>query len=236
MNTKKIKWLTLSLVLALLFPSCQSEPIFIGEGGSGENPILTGNEPLCEEGIISFHLEVLPLIVSNCAYSGCHDAATAEEGVVLDSYQNIRKEVRPGKPNDSELYKSLIEPGDDIMPPPPNTPLSNADIQLVKDWINQGAENTICGIPCDPELSSFTADIAPLIRTYCQGCHSNATQQGNINLEGYDNIKPYIEDGSFLGSIKQEAGYAAMPPSGNPLSECRVMQIEKWISEGALNN
>lgn len=236
MNNKTSFWMILGFSLSLLFQACQSEPIFIGEEGTGDDPPIYNNEPPCAEGVISFQAQVLPLIISNCAYSGCHDAATAEEGIVLDSYQNIRREVKPGKPNDSELYESITDSGDEIMPPPPNAPLSSSDIQLIKSWINQGAENTICGLPCDPELSAFGSNIAPLVRTHCQGCHSNASQQGNVNLEGYDNIKTYIEDGSFLGSIKHEAGYAVMPPSGNPLSDCQISQIEKWISEGATNN
>ena len=44
---------------------------------------------------ICFKRDILPIFNSNCAVSGCHNKTKAEEGYILDSYQNIvRKGIR----------------------------------------------------------------------------------------------------------------------------------------------
>ena len=239
MDFTKISASLLACFGFLFFMQCTTDPI-APVGGIPPNTVTVqdpGEEDLCPQGVISFQHEVLPLLISNCAYSGCHDKITAEDGIVLDSYENVIKEVKPNDPGNSELYESIIETDpDDIMPPPPAAPLTNAEINLIRDWINQGAQNTTCGTACDSLAASFAADIAPMMKTYCQGCHNNNRKDGNINLEGYNNIKLIALDGSLVGSIKHDILYAKMPPTGSKLSDCRVAQVEKWIAEGALNN
>jgi len=231
---------TITATLVVII-SCTTDPI-VGPNTIINNPPIPpvqdpGQENLCAEGIISFQHQVLPIMVSACAYSGCHDAITAEDDVVLDTYENIRKEITPGYPNDSELYESIVENDpEDIMPPPPASPLTKEQISIIYDWIMQGAENTNCGTVCDPNQSSFAQDIFPLLQDYCIGCHNSARTDGNVNLENYNEIIPYVDNGSLIGTIQHAEFFIAMPPSGSKMSDCRVAQIEKWIAEGAENN
>lgn len=223
--------------LMLFFGACKSEPI-IPDGGI-QIPIEQdpGDENPCPEGVISFQHEVLPIMISACAYSGCHDAATAEDDVVLDSYENVIKEVTPGDPNDSELYESITETDqDDIMPPPPASPLTSAQIRTIKDWISQGAENTNCGAPCDSTASSFASDIFPLLQNYCIGCHNVTRADGNVDIDSYDKIIPYVENGQLVGTMAHEPLFIKMPPGGSKVSDCRIAQVQKWINEGAQDN
>jgi len=225
-------------VLAVItFHACHTEPLLpngyvppaLGGGGS--------EEP-CPPGVVSFQEEVLPILVSNCAQSGCHDAQSREEGYVLDSYENVmRKGVKPGNAKDSKIYKSITDYGDDdFMPPPPAEPLNSEEVALIRDWINQGALNTTCGAPCNPDAASFAADVYPTLQRSCIGCHNNTRQDGNVNLEGYANVQAYALNGKLLGTIRHEPGFAPMPPSGNPLNDCRIQQITNWINDGAPNN
>jgi mono/diheme cytochrome c family protein len=227
--------LALSLALA-----CTTDPIIPADYVIDNPPVIPvqdpGIEDLCEEGIISFQHQVLPIMVSACAYSGCHDAATAEEGIVLDTYENIRKEVKPGDPNDSELYESITDDEDDIMPPPPAERLSSEQLAIIKKWIEQGAEETTCGTACDPTSSSYKVDIYPVLKNYCVGCHSVARADGNVKLDSYDDVVYYANNGTLLGTIRHDDYYVAMPPSGSKISNCKINQIEKWIAEGAKNN
>lgn len=223
-------------LLLLFFSACITDPVIPPEGIYIPPPTQDpGEENICVDGVISFEHQVLPIMVSACAYSGCHDVLTAEEGVILDTYENVRKEVSPGNPNDSELYKSITE-GGDIMPPPPAMLLTGEQIGIIREWIVQGAPNTDCGTACDSTLTSFSMDIYPLLLDYCVGCHSSSRQDGGVDLSSYDKVTPYVNNGALLGTIREEQYYPIMPPSGSSFSLCRINQIQKWITEGAQNN
>ena len=230
MNRRRIIYAAVMLLWVLA--ACVTTPIL-------PDSLLTQNvedEVPCPEGIVSFKYEVLPLVVSSCAFEGCHDAISREEGIVLDSYENIMKEVKPGDPNDSELYEYLLESGDDIMPPRPYEPLSDENIALIKRWIEQGAKNTTCGDGCVPDAASFSENVMPTIQNFCVGCHYDNNLQGEVNLQDYDFVKEYVDNGQLMGTIEHLAGHNPMPPSGNKLSDCRITQIQNWIDAGAQNN
>ena len=186
-SIKKLSCVGIVASLCCCIISCKTDPIIPAGGIPVLPPIQDpGIENLCEVDVISFQHEVLPILVSSCAYSGCHDVATAEDDIILDSYVNVIKEVRPGKPNNSELYEYIVETDpDDIMPPPPAAPLTTDQITLIRDWILQGALDTDCGVACDSTQTSFAANIFPLLQDYCIGCHNSNRMDGMVNLESY---------------------------------------------------
>jgi len=223
----------------LLFSSCKTDPVVPVGGVPIEGPTVQdpGEDNICENGVISFQHQVLPLMISGCAYSGCHDAVTVEDGVVLNNYENVMKEVSPGNPNDSELYEYIIETDpDDIMPPPPAAKFTTEQISIIRQWIEQGAENTDCGTPCDSTQTSFASDIFPLLQDYCIGCHNSTRSDGNVDIDNYNKIIPYVNNGALIATIVHDPLYPKMPPSGSKLSNCRISQIQKWINEGAQDN
>lgn len=192
----------------------------------------------CSENLISFKFQVHPILVSNCAQSGCHNSKDKEEGISVETYEDVMKEIRPGNANRSEHYKSITEDpdDDDIMPERPRDPLLASEIKIIGDWINQGAGNTDCALPCDATATSFKENIQPLFKTYCYGCHQANDQQGNVSMEDYEHILDYVRDGSLLGSMKHERDYDAMPLYLDKMTDCQIAQVENWITEGALNN
>lgn len=203
----------------------------------GNNPDLSSKDP-CHPDTVYFENDVLPLIVSSCATSGCHDAITAEEDVVLDNYKNIMKEVKKGNAKKSELYKVLSESGDERMPPPPYASFTNQQKQLIGDWIDQGAIENKCQGECDTTVFTFSGGIQPIINKYCVGCHNSNSKQGNVALHTYDLVKLSADDGSLLGSIKGD-GFELMPPgdpSSNRVPDCQITVIEKWIKNNAPND
>ena len=188
---------------------------------------------------IYFQQQVLPILVSNCAMSGCHDDATHKEGVVLTSYQKVMAttEVRPGNPGNSKLYKVIVDPDPgDRMPEPPQNPLTQQQIQVIYAWIQQGAQNLVCENMCDSSLFTFSGAIQPLIQSKCQGCHSGVNAQGGIDISTYQLLKAKVIDGKLWGSINQLPGYSPMPKNGAKLSDCEIKQFQKWIAAGSLNN
>jgi hypothetical protein len=73
------------------------------------------------------------------------------------------------------------------------------------------------------------------------GCHSSTYSAYGINLEGYAALKSFISVTAnnklrFLGCMKQTGTYLKMPKNSNPLSTCKITQIEAWINQGMLNN
>ncbi len=89
---------------------------------------------------------------------------------------------------------------------------------------------------CDTTNVSYSADLLPILEGQCLGCHNNSSQQGNVNLEGYDNVRAYAQNGRLYGSIAWLNGYAAMPPAGSQLPSCTIEMFKAWIDARAPNN
>lgn len=204
------------------------------------NPIDTGSRPDSTGtgigGAICFESDVLPVFQSNCAKSGCHDVTSAEEEYVLDSYDNILKRgIKKGNAAESKLYKVLLETGGDRMPQPPSAPLATLQIQRIAQWINEGAKNTTgCNASCDTTRFAFSANVLPILRNYCTGCHNATTANGNVVLSTYDGVKTVTS--SLPGVIQWLPGYKAMPQPGSKMPDCDIKVVLKWIKAGALNN
>jgi uncharacterized membrane protein len=182
---------------------------------------------------ICFERDILPIFNSKCAMSGCHDAATAAEGYDLSTYSKIVGDgIVKGKPGKSEIYEE-IEDGE--MPPKGYTKLTDAEKQLLYDWIADGAKNGInCAVKCDSAVSGFTAVIQPMMTKYCVGCHAYPNASAQVELSGYIGVKNAINQG-LLKSL-DHSGYYPMPKGGAKLSDCEINQVRNWIQRGAPND
>lgn len=89
---------------------------------------------------------------------------------------------------------------------------------------------------CDTAAITYSGTIQSILNESCISCHSAASAQGNVVLEGYSLLKVYVDDGSFLGAVTHGSGYSPMPKGGNKLSDCKISQIQTWIAAGAPNN
>ncbi|OWY24271.1 hypothetical protein C7N43_32335 [Sphingobacteriales bacterium UPWRP_1] len=201
----------------------------------------TGGTP-CQPGVVYFENDVLPILLSNCAYSGCHNAQSHKEGVILDNYNHVMNtgEIEPFDPSESKLYKVITENDeDDIMPPPPAAPLSNDQIAIISQWILQGALNNACDENaggCNTVNVSYSATVKPIIQNYCGGCHSGSAPLGGVLLTNYAQISAAALSGSLVGSLKGTAGYVPMPFQQPPLNQCYIDRIEAWVNDGAPYN
>ncbi len=188
---------------------------------------------------ICFESDILPLFISNCAKSSCHDAASKNEGFQLDSYANIIvKDFTKGNASNTKIFKVLNETSPSkIMPQPPNTPLTADQKALIEKWINDGAANTTnCTTGCDTAKFTYTAAIKPILQTNCYGCHSGtATSGSGIMLDSYTGVKAMVDANKFYPSISHTGGIP-MPQGGAKISDCKITQVKKWIDAGALNN
>jgi hypothetical protein len=183
-----------------------------------------------------FSRDILPVLNSKCATSGCHDQLTHREGYIFSSYSTTMTAVSPGNPNDSKLYEVIkYQSGEEKMPPSGSPQLTTAEIDSIAAWISYGALDQFCGEVCDTiNPVTFNGTIWPIMQSSCTGCHSGASPQGGVSLASYSNVAAAAANGSLMNSLK---GYGVTKmPLGGSFSICRIRQFEIWINNGYLNN
>jgi uncharacterized membrane protein len=195
----------------------------------------------CNPDSVYFSLQILPILVSNCAMDNCHSNNNPEEGINLTTYSKVMTtaDIKPGQLT-GDLWEAINETDPDKrMPAPPRTPLTTEQINLIRKWIQQGALDKSCDADaggCNTLDRSFSQHILPILKNTCTGCHSGSSPSGNINLSTFEGVSAVASNGRLTGAIKKLTSYAAMPPAGNALSPCNVDKIEAWIAQGIKNN
>lgn len=234
------------IMVSYLASSCQHEPIIDDNtgGNGGTNPtdttdtIIIITEIGCDPDTVYFQNDILPIIQSNCAYSGCHGDGSAQDGVDLTNYFSIisTADVEAFDLDGSDLYEVITETDPDkVMPPPPNNTLNADQITLIATWIMQGALNNSCE-ECDTTSVTYANVVSPIIQNNCQGCHSGSFPSGGISLTNHAEIQAYALSGALEGVINHDPGYVAMPYNQPQLPDCQLDQIRIWVAEGALDN
>ena len=91
---------------------------------------------------VSFQEEILPILQASCAVQGCHADPNPQRELNLETYAGFEKGSRggpvfnPGDSNGSKVIQRIDGGG-----MPPGAPLDNDQIQLFKDWIDEGAKD-----------------------------------------------------------------------------------------------
>ena len=147
-----IKHLVIVCIILIFIYACKhtvdipvvAKPTDTTTTGSGTGTGTGGSSLVC------FESQILPIFTSNCAKSGCHAVGSSQDGYTLDSYNGIRfsnnKGIKPGDPNDSEIYEAITENDVNKRMPLGEPALSAAQVALIKQWILEGAQNTTnCG-------------------------------------------------------------------------------------------
>lgn len=123
------KYLTGVLLLSLIFlATCDS----------------TDNEP------VSFEEQILPIFMTRCI--NCHSSDASFGNLDLSSYESLMSGnndhpdnlVVPGYPDQSLLYEAVANNEQTVLDyrmPKDGPYLSEANIQLIYDWIYQGAKD-----------------------------------------------------------------------------------------------
>lgn len=229
------------IFVVFLFLSClndknQPSPTTTGTDGNGGNTTIpiTPTTVTCSPDTVYFQQTILPLITSNCAMSGCHDAISHKDGVILTDYAHIRAYSSATNPTGSTLYKSVVN---GYMPP--KAPWSATQKATLLKWMQQGAKNNSCvasSANCDTVNVTYNASVAPVLKTYCVGCHSAASPSAGIDLSTYAVVKVQAANGRLIGSITHAVGYKPMPSATSKLGSCEINQIQAWVTKGMLNN
>jgi hypothetical protein len=217
-------------------PECQIRQVELWIQGDSDtlcaqNPDTTTSNPRA-----CFQRDILPVLQSSCAISGCHNATTHIGGYNFTTYSSTLNAVSPGNPNGSKLYEVITTgEAEDRMPPNPYQPLSAEVIDSIYKWISYGALDEYCGEACDTvTVPTFSGTVWPIIEFNCRGCHSGTSPSGGISLTNYSQVAAQASNGKLTGVLR-DGIYVQMPPSG-ALSECKIRQVEIWVQTGFQNN
>lgn len=239
----------LVIFLSLSAPACKHEPSLPGgfdptdtidnPGDTTDNP-GGGSGVLCNPDSVYFQNQILPILISNCTESGCHNATDQKEGIVLTTYQNLIATVEYATLNnwdENKLMKSLLEDDPEERMPYNKPPLPQAQIDLIAKWIQQGARDNGCNEnygACDTVNVRYSAFVQPLMQARCQGCHSGSAPQGGVALSTYADIKLLAINGKLYDAVTRSANW--MPKGGTKLDACTTGKLKAWIDAGALEN
>ncbi|TWU35886.1 DUF1553 domain-containing protein [Novipirellula artificiosorum] len=97
---------------------------------------------LCGENAVRFNTDVRPILSENCYYCHGPDEQSRQAGLRLDTEQDAKEyAVVSGDADASELYLRMTSEDLDVVMPPPDSErsLSQAQIETIRRWIDQGA-------------------------------------------------------------------------------------------------
>jgi len=115
---------------------------------------------------VDFLKDVKPILAQRCFR--CHSSLEQESGLRLDSVPAILKGgdggaiVAAGKSGESRLIAAVLRAGD-LKMPPEGEPLTEAQIAILKAWIDAGASAPPDGAETRPEHWSFTKPVRPAV-------------------------------------------------------------------------
>lgn len=201
---------------------------------------------------IDFARQVKPILESTCL--SCHNPDNIKGELLLDTRVNalIGGEygpvIEPGKPDESSLYTlTILDPDDDDIMPPKGDPLSKEQTDILKHWIEQGAEWPEDIVLKTAQKVDFVADVQPVLELNCVSCHREGHAEGGLQLDirekafaGGKAGKAIIPGRSGLSSlytftILPEDHDDLMPPAkkDGPMSSEKSNTLRYWIDQGA---
>ncbi len=100
---------------------------------------LSTSHAVAQDEKVDFAKSIKPIFEKHCI--SCH-GPTEEESFRIDIKDDAMDFIEPGDADESYLYEVLISDDEEELMPPPDeeNPMTKAQIQLVKTWINEGAD------------------------------------------------------------------------------------------------
>jgi hypothetical protein len=109
-------------------------------------------------------------------------------------------------------------------------------IALITGCTNDNEEDLYPEVKCDSTNTTYTVSIAPIMATYCDGCHSTATASGGVITDNYQSLKPIAQGGLLWNVVNHNPGFRPMPDGAPKLGTCELAKIKNWVNRGAPEN
>ncbi|OYW27715.1 MAG: hypothetical protein B7Z47_06440, partial [Chthoniobacter sp. 12-60-6] len=201
---------------------------------------------------IDFNTQIKPLLEGACTH--CHGEKEDKGDFRMHTLEDIQKgnENGPGlTPRDlkkSSIYTTLLLSSDEdtAMPPKKEGALEKSQIEVIKTWIEQGAEWPAGVVLEQTPRIKFEKHIQPILEQNCVSCHNADKAKGDWIIttkkeafstgENAPNILPFdLKSAIYHATTLPADDDDLMPPkkSGGPLSKEDVNFLKLWIQQGA---
>ena len=197
-----------------------------------------------DESAPSFEADVRPILAAKCFR--CHGQEVQKGELALHIAERILQGgesgeiLVPGKAAESRLYE-LVSSGE--MPPDKKNPLTSAEVELLRRWIDGGA--TLPG-QSESARSLSQHDVIPILLLRCTACHGRHKQEGGLDLRSREAMLrggksgPAVVPGKPAESlIVKRVRAEEMPPrrqlvaaSVKPMEAGELKVLEEWIAAG----
>jgi hypothetical protein len=197
--------------------------------------------------------QVKPLLEGACTH--CHGEKEDKGDFRMHTLEDMKKGnengpgLTPGDLKKSAIYTTLILDAEDdmVMPPKKEGLLDKSQIEIIKAWIEQGADWPAGVTLGQTPRITFAKHIQPLLEENCLSCHNPEKAKGDwiaaTKKEAFEsgenapNIVPFdLKKSAIYGLCTLEADDDdLMPPkkSGGPLPKEQITFLKLWIEQGA---
>lgn len=204
----------------------------------------------CLSAAVDFEKQIKPLFERHCLL--CHGTTGAGNVYLEDRAKTLTPPwIVKGRPERSLLYRSLLLPVSSAKMMPPGFPLPEAERELVKQWILEGAvwpDHVQVGQASKPapqgatvaEKIDFVKQVKPLLEQQCVACHGAGQGAGGIRLHTREAAlrAPGILPGNpgksavYTTMVLPDNHELVMPPVGAlPKEQSEIIRL--WIEQGA---
>lgn len=193
----------------------------------------------------TYEAHVAPLLKARC--SPCHGERRKKADLDLQTPESITRGsesgavIVPGRPAESLLYR-MVHEGE--MPPKKSERLSEAEVETIRQWIENGAKFTLAAGTA-PDITQH--DILPILLLRCTVCHGTRTREAGLDLRTKASMLKGGKSGpAFLPGkpdeslILKKIHSGEMPPkkrlasaSVKPMEPSEIELLSRWIAAGA---
>ena len=217
------------------------------------NVVLASVASAIAQADVKFESHVRPILEAACI--SCHGVDKAEGDLRLDTLEHTKAGgengvvIVPGDPAESPFYTlTILPPDDDDVMPPKGKVLSLEQTEVLKQWIENGADWPVATELAQTPRIDFVEDIQPILEFNCVSCHRDDHKDGEFSLtskqaafsesdSGYSIIR-FDPEESLLYTLTtlDPDDDDIMPPAkkGSPLVSEDTAKLRAWIQQGAV--
>ena len=191
---------------------------------------------------ISYYKQVRPILQANC--QGCHQPSKAGGLYVMTDFAKLlsggeseEAAIVPGDPDGSGLIEQITPADGEAAMPKGKSPLSDADIRLIRDWIAQGAKDDT---PANA-VQRYDAEHPPVYSRQPVVTAIDFSPDGQtLAVAGFHEVLLHKADGSGVAQrlvgLSERIESVRFSPDGKRLAvtgglPCRMGELQIWNVE-----